>query len=676
MNSEKQTPIQSFQSLDLPEPIAKALVSMKYDIPTPIQSRGIPLIMQGKDLIGIAQTGTGKTAAFGIPLVTALVNDKNAQAVILVPTRELATQVYDVMKKLCENVKSIKCWVIIGGTSMYAQVKSLPKQPRLIIATPGRLMDHLQQKTFNLANVKMIVLDEADRMLDIGFEPQIRQIFKFVPKERQTLLFSATFPKTIERLTREYMNEPARLTIGKVSEPVKEIEQKFISTNVADKNALLVQELQVRTGSVLVFVRTKHKADRVAKMLMREKFEAERIHGARTQGQRSRAILDFRNMKLRILVATDVASRGLDIPHIEHVINYDLPEAPEDYIHRIGRTARAGAKGESLSFITGEDKSKWFQLSRHLTSLGMKMDASIPKAVVSIELSKAPDEPTKEMGRFDGEHRRQYGRPKHRPVRSRPPGRSDSRGPSSSAPRGREGSEGPRSFNRSDSRPRITGNDRPPSRFSKTAFASNDRPRSPRERNDSRDFNRSSAPRGEGRSFSRPENNDNDRPRTRFAKPAFGSNDSRPRTTDRSAAPRGRSDSRDFNRPDSRPRSYGSDRPAPRFAKPGFGSNDSRPRSNDRSAAPRGRTDSRDFNRSSAPRGDRPASRFAKPGFGSNDSRPRTNDRPAAPRGRTDSRDFNRSDSRPRTFGSGRPNTRPSTGRPSRFKSPPRSTNQ
>lgn len=549
--------VTTFESFGLPKPLKDALTTIGYQTPTPIQEKGIPLVMEGKDLIGIAQTGTGKTAAFGIPIVKRLIEDKDSQAVVLVPTRELAMQVYDVMRQLTQNTRFIKSWVIIGGTSMYAQARSLPKFPRLIIATPGRLMDHLQQRTFSLSNVKVMVLDEADRMLDIGFEPQIRKIFQHVPKARQTLLFSATFPKTIERLTREYMNEPARLTIGKISEPGKDIEQSFIQTTVAQKNPLLIKELNERKGSVLIFVRTKHKVDKIARFLMDEGFQADRIHGARTQGQRTRVMKDFRNKLIRILVATDVASRGLDITHIEHVINYDLPEIPEDYIHRIGRTARAGAKGQSISFLTSEDKTKWLYLSRHLNSMGMKLDGNMIKPAAIRPGREKPATEKTEKNEYDRPHRRNYDRPKFRPAMAR----MQSKAPSRTTAR-----------ERADARliPQAEYRTRPANpRFGSRTLA--DRP-PPRGRPDARN-DRGAGTRAPYRSDARSDRGPDSRP-------SSYRNDSRPQS--RSANPRFQSgtssDGPSRGRSDARPYQSGAPRPS-------YGRNDSRPPS--RSANPR-----------------------------------------------------------------------------------------
>lgn len=356
----------SFDSFQLPLPVQTALKGMRYYTPTPIQKEAIPAILDGKDLIGIAQTGTGKTAAFGIPMVTKLSQDPESQALILVPTRELATQIYDVFTELTQKLPTLRSCVLIGGASMHNQLRAIARKPRVFIATPGRLLDHLQQRTVSLKNVKTLVLDEADRMLDIGFEPQIRKIFQHVPRERQTLLFSATFPYAIESLSRQFMKQPKKVSVGSISKPVDTVKQSFVKTTSLEKNNVLLKELSERKGSVLVFARTKRRTDRVARLLETSGFRADRIHGNRTQSQRTQVINAFRKERIQILVATDIASRGLDIPHIAHVINYDLPQVPEDYIHRIGRTARAGAEGSSLCLLTPDDRDQWVALSRHL----------------------------------------------------------------------------------------------------------------------------------------------------------------------------------------------------------------------------------------------------------------------------------------------------------------------
>lgn len=356
----------TFEAFNLPSPLLSALKALKYETPTPIQQKSIPDALAGKDLIGIAQTGTGKTAAFGIPLIVALQQNPKAYALILAPTRELALQIEGVLVKLTKGTPHMRITCLIGGASMIRQMHELRRHPRILVATPGRLLDHMSQGNVTLRNVHFLVLDEADRMLDIGFEPQLRDIFKEVPRQRQTLLYSATFPHRIAKLAERYMTTPVKVTVGQVAQPVAKIRQSFVRTTQQGKNTVLMQELKQRQGSVLIFTRTKHRTDRLTKFLSDAGLKAERIHGNRTQAQRNRAIEDFRNRRFRILVATDIASRGLDIPHIAHVINYDLPQVAEDYIHRIGRTARAGAEGESLCLLTPEEGKLWKELEREL----------------------------------------------------------------------------------------------------------------------------------------------------------------------------------------------------------------------------------------------------------------------------------------------------------------------
>lgn len=354
----------SFETIQMPEGLSKALKGMQITTPTPIQAQAIPVAKQGHDVIGIAQTGTGKTLAFCLPMIEKLLANPQSQGLVLVPTRELATQIFDVVKRLTFHTKNMQASVVIGGVSMYAQLRAMSRQTRIIIATPGRLFDHIERRTINLSKFDYVVLDEADRMLDIGFEPQLRKIFTFLPKKRQTVLFSATFPKSIERLTMQYMFEPKRITVGQISQPAAQIDQAVIKTTDHNKNDILMDELEQRQGSVLIFARTKHRTDRVCRMLNENGFRAERIHGDRSQGQRTKALDMFRKKRVDILVATDIASRGIDVPHIEHVVNYDLPQQAEDYVHRIGRTARAGAKGSALCLVTPQDNYMWKQIQK------------------------------------------------------------------------------------------------------------------------------------------------------------------------------------------------------------------------------------------------------------------------------------------------------------------------
>lgn len=358
--------MKTFIDLKLPAPLAKALKRMSFTTPTPIQAQAIPVALEGRDLIGCAQTGTGKTAAFSIPMITYLLNNPNQSALLLVPTRELAFQIRDVLNKMIANLRSLQVALLIGGTSMLAQIKTLQKKPRIIVATPGRLMDHLTRKTMALTTMGMLILDEADRMLDMGFAPQLDKIMQHLPKKRQTLLFSATLPNRIEKMVAKWLDKPARVTIEAPTQSPVTISHSIVQTTSAKKNNTLLDELNARKGSILIFARTKHRTDRVTKYLEEYGHKVTRIHGDRTQGQRNSAIKGFRAGNFRIMVATDIAARGLDISHIAHVINYDLPQAAEDYIHRIGRTGRAGAAGHAVCFLTPEDKRQWKAISRLL----------------------------------------------------------------------------------------------------------------------------------------------------------------------------------------------------------------------------------------------------------------------------------------------------------------------
>lgn len=354
----------SYSAMKLSPAVQKSLASMKFLEPTPIQAQSIPIALMGKDVLGCAQTGTGKTAAFGIPLVESLISDQQALGLVLAPTRELALQIIEVLRKLSVNVPGVATVLLIGGASMRDQYQQLKRRPRIIVATPGRLMDHLRRKSIVLNKVKCLVLDEADRMLDMGFAPQLEEILEHLPTERQTFLFSATMPGNIKSLAKKYLVNPETITIGSASTPVEAIKHEIIRTTIHEKNNLLLDQLNAREGSILIFTKTKQKADAVTDYLQDYGFSAGRIHGDRSQGQRSAAIKAFREQKFRILVATDIAARGLDVPHIQHVINYDLPQVPEDYVHRIGRTARAGATGEAVAFVVPQDLSLWSRIAR------------------------------------------------------------------------------------------------------------------------------------------------------------------------------------------------------------------------------------------------------------------------------------------------------------------------
>jgi superfamily II DNA/RNA helicase len=339
---------------------------MNFITPTPIQISSIPLALQGKDILGSAQTGTGKTAAFSIPLIELLVRSKQGSALVLTPTRELANQVMEVIVQLLGKNNPIKAACLIGGESMHKQLGQLKSRPRIIVGTPGRINDHLDRKSLKLTDTGFLVLDETDRMLDMGFGIQIDRILKHLPAKKQTLMFSATLPEEIVRLSAKYLKNPERVSMGATNIPSIKIKQEVIQIQQEQKYHELIKQLQQRTGSVLVFVKTKHNSKNLAAKLCKEKFKADALHGNLRQSKRTTVMNAFRNKKFTILVATDIAARGLDVPHIEHVINYDLPQVAEDYIHRTGRTARAGAEGSSLSFITNNDREKWNAIERLL----------------------------------------------------------------------------------------------------------------------------------------------------------------------------------------------------------------------------------------------------------------------------------------------------------------------
>lgn len=351
--------MKDFRSLGLPELLLQSLEAMKFDAPTPIQAQTIPLALEGKDVLGSAQTGTGKTAAFGIPLVHYLLANPKASALVLTPTRELAVQVLDTVKQLLGRKSGIKSALLIGGEPIFRQLRQLDGNPRIIIGTPGRINDHLDRQSLELNTASFLVLDEADRMLDMGFAPQLEQIADYLPKERQTLMFSATMTPTIERLAGAYLNKPVRVSVGSTSKPTENVEQENIQTSEAEKFDVLLEKIKSDQGSIIIFVKTKFGTEKLAKKLHDAGYKADAIHGDLRQSARDRVIKGFRDGKYQILVATDVAARGLDIPHIGCVINFDLPQSPEDYIHRIGRTGRAGAKGKAINIISRADAVKW-----------------------------------------------------------------------------------------------------------------------------------------------------------------------------------------------------------------------------------------------------------------------------------------------------------------------------
>ncbi len=365
--TEIETTENGFAAFNLPRALASSLEHMKYTQPTPVQAQAIPAALKGKDVLGSAQTGTGKTGAFIIPVLARLMTDSHASALIMTPTRELAAQILTVARQMLHKNDSIKSALLIGGESIGRQRAQLAARPRLIIGTPGRINDHLRDRTNLFANTNMLVLDEADRMLDMGFTPQINNVIKHMTApQRQTLLFSATFEASVIKLTQNYMKDPVRVTIEPERTSAATIVHETLNTTEKTRYEDLMNELYNRKGSIILFIKTKHGADRMASKLDGDGHSVDVIHGGLSQRQRDRAIASFRNKTTRIMVATDVAARGLDVPHIEHVINYDLPQVAEDYVHRIGRTGRNGAEGRALSFLMPSERGKWNAIQRIL----------------------------------------------------------------------------------------------------------------------------------------------------------------------------------------------------------------------------------------------------------------------------------------------------------------------
>lgn len=354
----------SFEKLNLIEPVLRALKTEGYTKPTPIQEQSIPVLMQRKDLLGCAQTGTGKTAAFAIPILQLLHEDElykkapnGIKTLILTPTRELAIQIGESFAAYGKHLR-IKHTVIFGGVPQRSQTDALRTGVDILIATPGRLLDLMNQRFVRLEQVKMLVLDEADRMLDMGFIHDVKKIIARVPAKRQTIFFSATMPSEIAGLANSILTNPVRVEVTPASSTADTIKQKLYFVDKGNKKSLLIDLLKDRSiNTALVFTRTKHGADRVAKDLNRAGVSTEAIHGNKSQNARQRALKNFKLQKTRVLVATDIAARGIDIDELSHVINFELPNVPETYVHRIGRTGRAGASGVSISFCNAEEKA-------------------------------------------------------------------------------------------------------------------------------------------------------------------------------------------------------------------------------------------------------------------------------------------------------------------------------
>ena len=400
-----------FAGFGLPQMLLKALDEAGYQTPTPIQTAAIPELMKGRDMLALAQTGTGKTAAFALPVMAVLSRahgtrqPKSVRALILAPTRELAIQIQDNIRVYSRH-SHLRSTVIVGGVSMNNQVKELAGGVDILVATPGRLLDHLNQRTVRLDTVSHLVLDEADRMLDMGFIKDIKKIIAALPTKRHSMLFSATMPGEIEELGRFILHQPARVDLSPPKRTAENIEQRVHFVAAAEKRPLLVNLLKDAAMSrVIVFTRTKHVANRIAEFLGKNRIEADAIHGNKSQNARQRALTRFKSGDIRVLVATDIAARGIDVDEISHVVNYDLPNEPESYVHRIGRTARAGSAGVAISFCDATENEYLRDIERltkqKLTVAGGEQLPSEPKAPRDYA-QKRP---------FRGEQKRQGGKP-------------------------------------------------------------------------------------------------------------------------------------------------------------------------------------------------------------------------------------------------------------------------
>ena len=347
----------SFQDLGLSPEVIHCVTKVGFIHPAPIQAQVIPIALQGRDLIGCAQTGTGKTAAFVLPLVEKLRHERGLRGLILCPTREIAAQTKEFLD-LFGHDKHIMTVMVIGGVAFGPQIKGLKAHPDVVVATPGRLVDHMERKNVSLSRIQHLVLDEADHMLDLGFLPQIYRIMKEIPKKRQTMMFSATMPFEIQRLTHQFLHDPLNLGVATEGKVASGITQRLYLITSGDKKKCVIALLQEVPGKTLIFTRTKLDAAWLAKALQKEGFAAQDLHSDLSQTERREAVQGFREGQFRVLVASDIAARGLDIPEISHVINYDIPENPEDYVHRVGRTARYQAKGLASTIASWMDRAK------------------------------------------------------------------------------------------------------------------------------------------------------------------------------------------------------------------------------------------------------------------------------------------------------------------------------
>ncbi|MGL4758221.1 MAG: DEAD/DEAH box helicase [Patescibacteria group bacterium] len=390
-----------FKDLNLIPPLLQALGELGYQSPSPIQAQSIPFVLENKDLIAIAQTGTGKTAAFALPIIQKLISQpkvdgtkRKIRVLVLTPTRELATQINESFDDYAKY-SHIKTKVVFGGVSQYGQVEILRKGLDVLVATPGRLIDLLNQGLVDLSNVQILVLDEADNMLDMGFIKEVKKIITKVPKKRQTLLFSATMPKAIEELADTILSNPAKVQVNPVSSTAEKVQQVVYFVDKPNKKNLLIEVLQdKKIQRVLVFTRTKHGADKVVKDLLKAGIQSAAIHGNKSQNARQKVLSQFKDSKIKALVATDIAARGIDIDELTHVINFELPNVPEQYVHRIGRTGRAGASGIAINFCDIEEKEYLQDIQKVIKKeIPVIEDHSYPMEIFTFEKKKREPRP-------------------------------------------------------------------------------------------------------------------------------------------------------------------------------------------------------------------------------------------------------------------------------------------
>ncbi|MBU0646110.1 DEAD/DEAH box helicase [Patescibacteria group bacterium] len=386
---------QDFQGLGISQGLLKRIAALGFDHPTPIQFKAIPVATAGEDVVGIAQTGSGKTLAFAIPVLQHIGTTKQV-GLVLLPTRELAVQVEETFRKIAGAV-GLRTALIIGGINPQPQIRQLKAKPHVIVATPGRLIDHLEQKRVNLSNVGILILDEADRMLDMGFAPQLKRILTVVPKDRQTMLFSATMPDAIAAIANQYMKKPLRIEVAKSGTTADKVDQEIIMVQRTERMDLLEQILEEYKGSVLIFSRTKHGATKIARKIRQMGHSADEIHSNRSQSQRQNALRGFATGKHRILVATDIAARGIDVEDVQLVLNYDLPDQIEDYVHRIGRTARAGKSGKAISFAAPAQKRDIQQIEK-LINITIPIKTATGKMIKLEKAAPAGDHGAKPPG--------------------------------------------------------------------------------------------------------------------------------------------------------------------------------------------------------------------------------------------------------------------------------------